>query len=108
MNVGFYSLRDSLDLSTPAGRLMANVLASMAVYETEVRAERQLAGIESAKARGVKFGRPATGLGQGKAIKVTSEKRELVKRLKAEGAKVAAIARVTSLARNTIYAILAS
>jgi DNA invertase Pin-like site-specific DNA recombinase len=37
-----YSVRDSLDLSTPAGRLMANVLARVAAYETEVRSERQM------------------------------------------------------------------
>src|SRR4051812_17226493 len=34
------SLKDGLDLSTPAGRLMANMLASVAAYETEVRSER--------------------------------------------------------------------
>jgi DNA invertase Pin-like site-specific DNA recombinase len=38
--VGLVSLREGLDLSTPAGRLMAHVLASVAQYETEVRAER--------------------------------------------------------------------
>ena len=35
--VGLVSLKDGLDLSTPAGRLMANVLASVAAYETEIR-----------------------------------------------------------------------
>jgi DNA invertase Pin-like site-specific DNA recombinase len=35
--VNLVSIRDGLDLSTPAGRLMANVLASVAQYETEVR-----------------------------------------------------------------------
>jgi len=42
--INLISLKDGLDLSTPAGRLMANVLASVAQYETEVRAERVLAG----------------------------------------------------------------
>jgi DNA invertase Pin-like site-specific DNA recombinase len=56
--VNLVSLRDGLDLSTPAGRLMANVLASVAQYETEVRSERQMAGIAAAKERGVRFGRP--------------------------------------------------
>ncbi len=55
---GTRPLRDGLDLATPAGRLMANVLASVAQYETEVRAERILAGIEVARAAGVRFGRP--------------------------------------------------
>ena len=35
--VNLVSLKDGLDLATPAGRLMANVLASVAAYETEVR-----------------------------------------------------------------------
>ena len=38
------SLKDGLDLSTPAGRLMADVLASVAQYETKVRGERVRAG----------------------------------------------------------------
>ena len=42
--VDLVSLKDGLDLVTPAGRLMANVLASVAAYETEVRAERIVAG----------------------------------------------------------------
>ncbi len=42
--VNLVSLKDGLDLSTPAGRLMANVLASVAQYETEVRGERVAAG----------------------------------------------------------------
>jgi len=43
LSVGFVSLRGGFDVSTPAGRLMAGVLASVAAYETEVRKERQLA-----------------------------------------------------------------
>src|ERR1035438_4430908 len=57
--VNLVSLRDGLDLSTPAGRLMGHVLASVAEYETEVRAERVLAGLEAAQDRGVRLGRPA-------------------------------------------------
>jgi DNA invertase Pin-like site-specific DNA recombinase len=37
--VNLVSLKDGPDLSTPAGRLMANVLASVAEYETEVRSD---------------------------------------------------------------------
>src|SRR5262249_29151049 len=40
LKVNFISLKDSIDLPIPAGRLIANVLASVASYETEVRAER--------------------------------------------------------------------
>ena len=42
LNVGFVSLREGIDLATPAGRLMLVVLAGVSQYETEVRAERQI------------------------------------------------------------------
>jgi DNA invertase Pin-like site-specific DNA recombinase len=51
--VGFVSLREGFDLGTPAGRLMAGALASV---ETEVRKERQLAGIAKAQAEGKRWG----------------------------------------------------
>ena len=38
--VGLVSLKDGIDLSTPAGRMLANVLASIAQFETELRGER--------------------------------------------------------------------
>ena len=57
--VNLVSLRDGFDLSTPAGRLMANVLASVAAYETEVRAERVIAG--QAAARKGQASRPTSG-----------------------------------------------
>lgn len=103
--VNLVSIRDGLDLSTAAGRLMANVLASVAAYETEVRAERVIAGQAAAKARGVRFGRPE---GTGKRIKVTPEQEATIRRLKAEGQKVAAIARATGLSRPTVYSVLRS
>jgi DNA invertase Pin-like site-specific DNA recombinase len=101
--VNLVSLKDGLDLATPAGRLMANVLASVAQYETEVRAERIVAGQAVARARGVKFGRPE---GTGKPIKVTPEQEEMIRRLKAAGEKVAAIARTVGLSRPTVYAVV--
>jgi DNA invertase Pin-like site-specific DNA recombinase len=100
--VNLVSLRDGLDLSTPAGRLMANVLASVAAYETEVRSERQMAGIAAAKAKGKKFGRP---LGSKKS-RIPADKRRAVLEHKAAGWKVAHIARAVGLARKTIYAVL--
>jgi DNA invertase Pin-like site-specific DNA recombinase len=105
--VTLVSLREGFDLSTPGGRLFANLLASVAQYETEVRSERQLAGIAAAKQRGVKFGRPKGEGGRpGKRLKVTPEQETAVRRLKAEGTKVAAIARATGLSRPTVYSVL--
>jgi DNA invertase Pin-like site-specific DNA recombinase len=101
--INLVSLKDGLDLATPAGRLMANVLASVAQYETEVRAERIVAGQAVARAKGVRFGRPA---GTGRPIKVTPEQEATIRRLKAEGKKLAGIARAVGLSRPTIYAVL--
>jgi DNA invertase Pin-like site-specific DNA recombinase len=51
--VNLICLKDRLDPVTPAGRLMANIPAGVAAYETEVQAEYILAGQEVAGERGV-------------------------------------------------------
>jgi DNA invertase Pin-like site-specific DNA recombinase len=79
--VNLISLRDGFDISTSAGRLMAHVWASVAQYETEIRAERTLAEQEAARAQGVRFGRPN---GPGKRLKVTAGQETTVHRT-AEG-----------------------
>lgn len=101
--INLISLRDGLDLSTPAGRLMANVIASVAQYETEVRRERQLAGIAAAKAEGKTWG----GSEKGRRLSVTSDQVRSVKRLKEEGSPIASIARSVGLSRPTVYRLLA-
>ena len=100
--VNLLSLKDHLDLSTPAGRRMANALASVGLYETELRAERILAGQEAARARGVRWG----GSPKGRRIKVTPELEATVRRLRAEGKGASHIARETGLSRPTIYRVL--
>jgi DNA invertase Pin-like site-specific DNA recombinase len=55
-NVNLVTLRESFDLMTPAGRLMAVVLSGVTQYETEVRAERVLAGQAVARANGNRWG----------------------------------------------------
>jgi DNA invertase Pin-like site-specific DNA recombinase len=101
--VNLISLKDGLDLVTPAGRLMANILAGVAAYETEVRAERILAGQVAARLRGVRWG----GSRRGRRIKVTAEQVTAIRHMRSEGHEVAAIARGTGLSRPTVYRILA-
>lgn len=102
LGVGFVSLREGIDLNTPAGRLMLVVLAGVSQYETEVRKERQLAGIARAKASGKRWG----GRRVGTRVKVTVEKEKLIVKLHGEGQAVAAIARLVGLTRRTIYKVL--
>lgn len=98
--IGLFSLRDCLDLSTPAGRLMANVLASVAAYETEVRAERVLAGQAVARENGKTWG----GSKAGRQITVSDEQKSQV--LSMQGEKIAKIARTVGLTRPTVYRLI--
>ena len=52
------SLKEGLDLSTAAGRLMANVLSAMANFERDRIRERTMLGLARARAQGKKLGRP--------------------------------------------------
>jgi DNA invertase Pin-like site-specific DNA recombinase len=102
LNVGFVSLREGIDLATPAGRLMLVVLAGVSQYETEVRKERQLAGIAKAQADGKRWG----GRKPGTRISLTMEKEALIRQLHAEGKAIAAIARLVGLCRKSVYKAL--
>src|ERR1700729_2297646 len=56
--VAFVSLRDNLDLSTPSGRLMFQIIGAMAEFERSLIQERVRAGIRNARAKGKRLGRP--------------------------------------------------
>ena len=101
-HVGLVSIREGLDLSTPAGRLMAHVLASVAQYETEVRGKRVRAGQAAARAAGKRWG----GSQPGRRVKVTPEQQDIIRRMHGDGTKIAAIARAVNLTRPTIYSVL--
>ena len=96
------SLKDNLDLSTPPGRLNANIIASVASYETEIRAERVLAGQEAARKRGKRWG----GSRRGHRKSRTAERVGSVLKLYREGTSKAEISRAVSLSIPTIYSII--
>jgi DNA invertase Pin-like site-specific DNA recombinase len=102
--VNLVSLKDSLDLSTASGRLMANVLASVAEYETEIRGERVAAGQAVARAAGKTWG----GSKRGVRKKVTEVQERTIRRMRSDGESISAIARSLSLSRPTIYDVLGS
>src|SRR5581483_10072216 len=56
--VAFVSFRDNLDLSTPSGRLMFQIIGAMAEFERSLIQERVRAGLRNARSRGKRFGRP--------------------------------------------------
>jgi DNA invertase Pin-like site-specific DNA recombinase len=91
-------LDQNIDSSTPTGKLLFNVLASIAEFETEIRKERQLEGIQKAKANGVKFGAKAKLTGsQIKKMKLDRESGVLIKDLmKSYGLSKASVYRLLS------------
>lgn len=56
--VEFCSLKDSLDLSTSQGKLMSHIIGAFSQYEAEIIRARVRSGLENAKAKGQKLGRP--------------------------------------------------
>jgi DNA invertase Pin-like site-specific DNA recombinase len=60
LGVGFVSLTEALDLTTPAGRAMAGLLAVFAEFEREILRERTRAGLAQAGQNGKRLGRPDT------------------------------------------------
>jgi DNA invertase Pin-like site-specific DNA recombinase len=60
LGVSFVSLTEALDLTTPAGRAMAGLLAVFAAFEREILGERVRAGLAHARQSGKRLGRPVT------------------------------------------------
>src|SRR3989442_9188338 len=56
--IAFVSLRDNLDLATPSGRLMFQIIGAMAEFERSLIQERVRAGLRNARAKGKRLGRP--------------------------------------------------
>lgn len=102
LGVGLVSLREGLDLQTPAGRLLAHVIASVAQYETEIRAERVKAGQNAAREKGKKWG----GSRPGRRYRVTAERERLLLQMHRDEKPIAVIARTLGLSRPTVYAVL--
>lgn len=95
--VNFVSLNDAIDTTTPSGRLMFNVIGSIAEFERELIGERINDGIEQARSRGVKLGRP-----RGRSEKASAKALAARKIIKS-GGTVSEAARAMGVSRMTIY-----
>jgi DNA invertase Pin-like site-specific DNA recombinase len=62
LGIAFISLRDSLDFTTPSGKLQFHVLAAVAEFERSLISERERAGMKAAAKRGRRSGRPRTSV----------------------------------------------
>jgi len=95
--VGLRILAMNLDTSTPTGKLMLNLLGSIAEFERELMLERQREGIAKAKAEGKYVGRQPTARRQAGEVL----------RLKAEGKSAGDIVAALGISRASVFRILA-
>lgn len=97
LGVGFVSLTEALDLTTPAGRAMAGLLAIFAEFEREILRERTRAGLAHARQNGRQLGRPATA-----AVHAPE-----IRKLHRAGVSKSEIARRLQIGRTSVRRILA-
>jgi DNA invertase Pin-like site-specific DNA recombinase len=71
--IGLISLNDPIDTTTPQGRLIFNIFASLAEFERDLIRERTQAGLEAARARGRTGGRPRGLSKQAEATAMAAE-----------------------------------
>ncbi len=96
LGVGFVSLTEALDLTTPAGRAMAGLLAVFAAFEREILQERVRAGLAHARQNGKRLGRPQTAALQSGPVR----------KLYRAGVSKAEIARRLHIGRTSVRRIL--
>jgi DNA invertase Pin-like site-specific DNA recombinase len=97
--VEFVSLRESIDTTTPGGKLVFHVFGAVAKFERDLVLERTVAGLEAARARARRGGRPRA---------LDESKAKLARRLKAEGEhSVEEICSMLGVSRSTLYRYLA-
>jgi DNA invertase Pin-like site-specific DNA recombinase len=93
--VYFKSIQESLDTSTPGGKLIFHVFGALAEFERDIIRERTLAGLASARGRGRIGGRPR---------KLSADQVEMAKKLICDPTiSIAEICRTFSISKATLY-----
>jgi putative DNA-invertase from lambdoid prophage Rac len=100
--VTFVSLKDGIDLSTSAGRLVANVLASIAEFEADGIRERVTAGLRHAQRHGTRSGKPI-----GRPPTVVAHTTE-IRALANQGVSIAEIARRVGIGYASAHRVISA
>jgi len=95
LGISFISLKDNLDLSTPSGRLMFQIIAAMAEFERALIQERVRSGLQNAKRRGKRLGRPPVAVDRAR-----------IARLRSNGASIRTIAAQLGVSRATVHKVI--
>lgn len=96
-SIGFRSLTENIDTTTPSGRLIFHIFGALGQFERDLIRERTRAGLSAAVARGRKGGRP---------IVATPEKVARARELIAQGLNVREAARRMRIGKSALYAAL--
>jgi DNA invertase Pin-like site-specific DNA recombinase len=95
-NIGFISLTENIDTTTPSGKLIFHIMGALAEFERDLIRERTIAGLESARSRGRKGGRPTT--------LATSSKVAVAQKLYADKSNsIQDICKTLHISRTTLY-----
>lgn len=97
--MGFKSLTEGMDTTTPSGQLLFTIMAALAQFERDLIRERTLAGLAAARARGKTVVRKSS---------ITAARMKQVNRMLSEGTTISEVAKVLGVSRATIYRALAA
>lgn len=99
--IGFRSIQEAINTQTSSGKLVFHIFSALAEFERDLIRERTNAGLEAARARGKKGGRPKS-LDQPKSVK-------LLKQMHADpNYSIGDICRTLAISRSTFYRYLKS
>lgn len=94
IGVEFISLKDNIDMTTASGRLMTHLLAAFSEFEASLIKERVIAGLNNAKTKGIKLGRPK---------KIDEES---ILKLRLEGKSITKISNELQISRGAVHKTL--
>ncbi len=95
--VNLQVLDQNIDTGDATGRLLFNMLGAIAQFETEIRAKRQMDGINKAKERGIAFGRKK---------KLDKDGVAMLRQRRAEGVLIKTLMKDYNLSKASIYRYL--
>lgn len=94
LKIEFVSLKDNIDMTTASGRLLTHLLGAFSEFEANLIKERVHAGLENAKRKGIKLGRP-------KSIIL-----DKVIKLREEGLSLSGIAKILGVSKSGVSKVL--
>jgi DNA invertase Pin-like site-specific DNA recombinase len=96
-NIGFKSLTENIDTTTPGGKLIFHIFGALAEFEQDLIRERTNAGLSAARARGKRGGRPKSPLSEERKLQLARQMYEEKK------LPVADIYKSLHIPRSTFY-----